>query len=93
MTGVEIPKFTIISYIRDRKRRPLGALVAIKDASGRGFRIGYSLCNKQDRFSRSTAVKIALDRANGQSDEQTNPPHIVRRSIPSFMERCSRYYE
>lgn len=95
MTEVEIPKHTIISYVRDNKGRPQGALIAVREENGKGYRVGYSLCNKLDRFSKAMAVKIALGRAAAgrpPSSEKEPLPHLIRRNIPAFIERCARYY-
>jgi len=95
MNDIEIPKYTIISYVRDGKGRPRGAIVAVRGENGEGFRVGYSLCNKIDRFSKSMAVKIALGRAAAgrpPGSEGEPLPHLIRRNIPAFLERCARYY-
>lgn len=94
MVDFEIPKHTVIQYVRDKKRIPRGVIVAVKHFNG--FICGYSLCNKKDRFSKKMALKIAIGRANIISSsvvEDTNIPHEVRRVIPSFVERCKKYYK
>lgn len=93
MTDIHIPRHTLISYIRDRRGRPVGALVAVK-ADG-GFRVGYSLCRRQDRFCKRMAIKIAVGRGLANAEE-TSPgeimPHAVRKALPEFKSRCERYY-
>lgn len=84
-----IPKYTVIQYIRDKNNNPRGVLVAVKHENG--FRIGYSLCNKKDRFNKNMALKIALGRANAMSDGPI--PHPVDRMLEEFTNRCKRYYK
>lgn len=93
MTEIEIPKHTIISYVRDNKGRPRGALIAVREENGKGYKVGYSLCNKLDRFSKAMAVKIALGRAEvAPAREEETLPHLIRRNITAFLQRCERYY-
>jgi len=92
MTDLTIPKFTVIQYVRNKKRVPYGVLVAVKVPEG--FACGYSICNKKDRFSKQMALKIALGRAIitniiGANDS----PHEVRKMLPAFFDRCKRYYK
>lgn len=99
-----IPKQTVIQYIRSNKKIPYGVVVAIK--SDNGFRIGYSLCNKKDRFNKRMALKISLGRAEMSDDsdfvfatcsgfmgESTRIPHSVRKMLPKFHDRCKKYYK
>jgi len=95
MENVTIPQHSVIQYVRNRKNIPHGVLVAIK--TDEGFSIGYSLCNKKDRFNKRMALKIALGRAEWSGDpEERVPdplPHPVRKIIPLFWERCKKYYK
>lgn len=103
MKDYTIPKHTVIQYVRDKKGVPYGVVVAVKVEDS--YRLGYSLCNKKDRFSKDMALKIALGRAemSGDSDfafstcggfmgEATKVPHPVRKMIPAFTDRCKKYY-
>jgi hypothetical protein len=96
MNDVKIPKFTVIQYVRNKKRIPYGVLVAIKDSnSSHGYRFGYSLCKKVDRFSKKMALKVAL----GRSEVDWNNlglkvlPHDINRMSTAFFDRCRRYYK
>lgn len=85
------PKHSVIQYFR-RKNAPRGALVAIKTQDG--FRVGYSLCRKGDRFNKKMAIQIAIGRANhAHSEESTNIPREIRKIIPEFTQRCRKYYK
>jgi hypothetical protein len=92
MVDLDIPKHTVIQYVRDKKRIPRGVIVAVKHL-GLGFICGYSLCNKKDRFSKKMALKIAIGRANNTSVVEEEVPHEVRKVLPSFIERCKKYYK
>ena len=98
---VDIPKHTIIQYVRDRKNTPHGVIVALKAEDG-SFRVGYSLCNKKDRFNKQMALKIAMGRADLSSCHTWRlypeslafvMPHPVKKMIPAFLDRCKKYYK
>lgn len=91
MTEVMIPKHSVIQYVRTKKRVPHGVLVAVK--RGNGFICGYSLCNKKDRFNKRMALKIAIGRADTSVVVVEEAPHEVRKMLPSFVERCKKYYK
>lgn len=100
MEDVIIPQHTVIQYIRCKKNIPHGVLVAIKTPEG--FRIGYSLCNKKDRFNKNMALKIAIGRAEFVNSRDVGspatgaehyPPHPVRKMVPAFWDRCKKYYK
>ena len=92
-----IPKHTVIQYVRNKKRIPYGVLVAIKDDNG--YRVGYSLCNKKDRFNKAMALKIAIGRAYRGHEIPTPIPHDVpktfkhNRMLSNFNARCKKYYQ
>jgi len=92
--AVEIPKHTVIQYVRNKKNVPHGVIVAIK--SDDGFSIGYSLCNKKDRFNKRMALKIAIGRAELSSDPAILAmamPHPVKKMASAFWARCKKYYK
>ncbi len=91
MNGIEIPKHTIISYVRNRKGTPKGILVAVKH--GNGFGIGYSFCNKNDRFCKEMGLRIAIGRSNADGISLEALPHAIRKAFPEFTKRCLRYYK
>jgi hypothetical protein len=93
MEEITIPKHTVIQYVRNNKNIPQGVLVAIKSEDG--FRIGYSLCNKKDRFNKRMALKIAIGRAEFSSDPAVVSvmPHPVKKMASAFWARCRKYYK
>lgn len=86
---MNIPKYTVIQYIRNKKNIPCGVLVAVKQNNK--YNIGYSLCNKRDRFSKQMALKIAIGRA--MENNSCNFPHPVVKLLGSFKDRCNKYYK
>ena len=96
MNDLNIPQNTLISYSRDKKGNPHGVLVAVKADDRRGdFNIGYSQCRKGDTFSKNMALKIALGRAEFDTSFESlqHMPHNLRKMLPSFIQRCERYYK
>ena len=88
-----IPKYTVIQYLRNKKRVPYGVLVAVKDESNK-YSFGYSVCSKEDSFSKDRALNIAIGRATEKSaDCAESLPHAVRKAAPAFFDRCKRYYK
>jgi hypothetical protein len=89
---MNIPKYTVIQYIRDKKKIPHGVLVAVKNPEG--YSVGYSLCSKHDRFEKRMALNIAIGRAtlNGNITRE-NAPYAVSKMMPTFIERCKKYYK
>lgn len=85
-----IPEKSVIQYVRNKKKIPLGVIVAVKDEnSPNGFRLGYSLCSKKDRFKKTMAIKVALGRAHSGWE---TAPRDIERILEGFKERCKRYY-
>jgi len=90
---MNIPQYTLISYVRDKKNNPKGVLVAIKKGNSGNFYIGYSMCRKDDTFNKNMGVKIALGRAETNNLETfTKTPYAIRKNLTDFVKRCERYY-
>jgi hypothetical protein len=96
MTESAIPKHTIIRYLRNKKRIPYGVIVAVKSSviATDSFNIGYSLCNKKDKFSKKIALEVAIGRAVLKPFVGSEKiPHDILKICPSFVERCKKYYK
>ena len=88
---------TIYQFIKNRKGNLVGCVLAVdKD------QIGWSMCNKRDRFSKDRAIKIAIGRAVNTPINKDNlyygilhtVPHILREHVEYFVnDRCVRYYK
>lgn len=83
----------LIQYIRDKKNRKVGILLAYKDADGE-LMIGWSKCNmKRDRFNRDLAITKAFDRREPNSIHfPDNLPQSLRETYESFCNRCVRFF-
>lgn len=89
--NVSIPRHTVIQYLRNKKGVPYGVLVAVKNPDSR-YRVGYSVCNRKDRFSKQRALEIAIGRAEVCSDLGPTP-HDVAKNLGNFKDRCDKYYK
>jgi hypothetical protein len=93
----EIPKYTLISYSRDKKRNPTGVLVAIKTGNNGEFNLGYAQCCKDDRFNKKMGIKIAIGRAEISNFNDWffshKVPFTIRKMLPAFIKRCEKYYK
>lgn len=96
-----IPKHTVIQYVRNKKGVPRGVLVAVKNGNfvgHQGFKIGYSLCNKKDRFSKKMALDIAIGRARRAISSNrvvvgaSSFPCEISKMYNTFFDRCLKYY-
>lgn len=77
----------IVQYIRDKKRNPRGVVVAVdKD------QIGWSYCNKKDRFNKERGKQIATDRAFYGYGPNVNIPYDVIPVIDRVKERAKHYF-
>lgn len=83
-------KNMVIQYVRKNKI-PSGAIVAIK--SQEGFKIGYSLCRKNEKFKKEIGLKIALGRALSWNQLPPDIPKPILKLLPYFIERCKKYYK
>lgn len=79
----------VIQYVR-KNGKPFGTIVAVKAEDG--FRIGYSLCSRKDRFKKETGLKIAFGRADTWSVVPRDTPREILAALPDFIARCKRYY-
>jgi hypothetical protein len=75
---VEPETRTFIQYYRDRKGRPRGCVVCIADPAQEPDtdRYGWSLCRKDDTFTRDRGRWIAIQRALA-THQQPIPPTMI----------------
>lgn len=79
----------LVTYVRDRKNNLVGAVVSIMENDI--YKIGWSLCRKGDRFSKSKAKMIAMGRA--KLDSRIPIPHSVRGKYEYMKDRASKYFK
>ena len=94
-----LTKNTIIQYIRNRHGKPIGVLMGVRrDTLSRKesseYSIGWSLCNKKDKFDKEVALDMAWNRAWKRSSlDQRALPEKVNDQIQPFIKRCRKYFK
>ncbi len=86
----------ILSYVRPNRGKhrnePIGVLLASTNDDNKVV-ISWSLTNikANDRFDKEKGISMAL----GRIDTGTNAaiPHLVRKMLPQFIHRSSRYFK
>lgn len=82
---------TIIKYVRDRKGKPRGVIVATKVEETR-YSIGWSLCNPADSFNKRMGLQIAIGRATALADLMEMPPSL-HSHLGDMVKRANRYFK
>jgi len=79
----------LIKYVRDKKRRPIGAIVALDKVS-----VGWSKCSKHDLWNKKIALNVAAGRAEASNyrDIFYNIPHSFKKDIEWMRERAKREF-
>lgn len=76
---------------RGKKPDRCGILIAIKSDKPLGFSIGWSLCNKKDKFCKYMGLAIAYGRA--EIGSKVNIPYSILNFYQRFLVRCGKYYK
>lgn len=63
----------MIQYFRGDGNHPIGIMVAIYDEAKNVVKIGWSKCNKKDKFDKERGLKIARSRAESCNSELPIP--------------------
>ncbi len=84
----------LVQYIRDRKQRPVGVVVAYRSNQGL-VKVGYSKCNPEDHFDKREGLNMALKRAVPVDTASVpvyaaNLPQSVRSTFEIVAERALR---
>jgi hypothetical protein len=85
----------IVEYIRKGESK-VGMLVAYRHPLYEGaFCVGFSLCNKEDVFSRDLGVQLAERRglASPAGLPKERVPFSVEKALEKFLWRCKSYYK
>lgn len=86
----------MLQYIRDKRRGRRGVMVGVIDtfAENPTVRIGFSMCNKKDRFNSEIGTTMAYLRANKWVSDGRSPniPSSVAPQIKYFAGRCAKYF-
>lgn len=85
---------TIYQFVRARKGQRVGVVLATKRGDGT-VGIGYSLCatKRGDVFNESTAVQIAMGRAENYPYFKGQLPHSVQSTWQNIVDRACRYFK
>ena len=89
----KIPPYTLIAYKRDKKRNPVGVVVATKDPQTGHINYGFSLCRKGDRFTKARALEIALGRSQFDDYDMICTIHSLRDTLNKVEARAKKYYK
>ena len=94
----------IWQYVRDRKNRKVGVVIAYRTDEG-NIMLGWSLCNKKDKFDKTIALNKATQRAKHigvfqkignriwSYNMEDNVPRSITNTFINVSERAKRYYK
>ena len=82
---------TLIQYSRKKNGQLNGCMVAT--VVDNKVKIGYSKCNKIDRFSKAFARQLAVDRMNSNRVSFENIPESMTKDAAKFIMRIKTYYK
>lgn len=99
----------LLSYIRNKKKSPIGMVVAQKDSNGDVY-VGWSLCMKNDKFDKDIGyVKAAMRRydirahkfspqthagvKNGQKNVEIFVPFSAYNTVTNMVKRAKKYFK
>lgn len=99
MTNLTINDFNgkvLVEYKRDKNRTPYGVVVAIGPDM-----VGWSLCNKKDKFTKAEGLHFALYRAlaikectvNYKIRAYEDCPTTLRKQFDRMIERSLLYFK
>lgn len=88
----ELPKNAILKYYRE-KDQIRGVVLALDHTV-----LGWSLCNKRDKFDKELAIKIAYERAKSIQKEDygvvyNKIPRTIQPLFNEIYERSKKYYK
>lgn len=82
----------LVTYIRNKKNRVIGVVVAVYNSVKSTYQIGWSLCKKCDTFNKGTALTIALGRAVA-GGSATPLPQSIKGEYQTMVDRSARYFK
>lgn len=81
----------IKQFIRGRKNKKIGVMIAFKRTSPSIISAGYSLCHKSDEYDNKCGVTLAVNRALGLSDFKM--PNSIAKQLKEFNKRAKKYFK
>jgi hypothetical protein len=91
--NTNIPAYTLISYKRDKKRNPVGVVVATKNPATGDIHYGHALCRKGDRFTKARALAIALGRTDFNTYDTICKIPSLQNTLNRVKERAKKYFK
>lgn len=79
-----------------RRPKPVGVLVAYTDMSSpKRYLIGYSLCHKNDHFTKMKGLEIAKARAIAWAirSKSDGVPQTLMDELLLFLNRCDKFFK
>jgi hypothetical protein len=81
----------IIQFVRNKKRQPVGIVVARKHPDGHVC-LGWSRCCRLDRFNKNLGLELARGRTLGWVGNY-RVPGDVKKVLETMKDRASRYFK
>jgi hypothetical protein len=86
--------FTIIEYVRNKSRRPVGVIVSFRHPRDKKVYIGWSLCKTSvDKYNKDVGLAYAIDRALPLYAGRTDVPNSIRQQFESMEARAGYYFK
>lgn len=84
----------LLYYVRDRKNRKIGLVLAYKDPHVGCIKIGWSKCNiKLDNFNKIYGLWKAIKRAKPIGVFTYNVPHSLGQVYNRMLDRAVKYFK
>jgi hypothetical protein len=104
MFSIQSVKNYIFKYVRDKNRNRIGVVAAflLRTDKNDVVVMGWSVCNKLDKFNRKRAIGIAADRAIGRLSRnkklydpksRTGDPVKIKKEYEFMQERATHYFK
>ena len=77
----------LVKYVRDDKNHRIGVVVAMNKTQ-----IGWSRCNKKDKFDKLRGLGIAINRAQHHKPTKSSHSGMVL-PVAEMQDRAQRYYK
>jgi hypothetical protein len=102
---MSMPEDFLVQYVRNENKVPIACMVGLRtyfEPEKPEIRIGVSICNKRDEFSKAVAFKTAYDRCimnrNSIFNFEEGRPLFKRlrttiKALPAFKKRCEKYFK
>jgi hypothetical protein len=84
---------SLVQYVRTKHGKPRGVVVAFRDITSGVIRIGWSLCNKRDKFDKDIGKYQASQRASYMYGTQYEViPHTIAPVYETVRQRAELFF-